>query len=99
MGAPIRNLGTTVVSSGSQKRRLACALFEQETIARARNDVRSRVHGSGSEKLIGNDCLSWLQLQMFQKNVRQRRKGQCQKQISHDLTRPGQRPGEFDYML
>ena len=59
------------MSSGSQRRRLACALLEQETIARARNVIRIRVHGSGSEKLLGNDRLSWLQLQLFQKMFEQ----------------------------
>ena len=66
-GVPIRKWGATAVSCGSQGRHLACAFLEQETIARARNVVRICVHGSGSEKLIVNGCLGWLQLQMFQK--------------------------------
>ena len=39
------------MSGGSQRRRLACALLEQEKIARARNVVRIRIYGSGSEKI------------------------------------------------
>ena len=57
------------MSGDSQRRRLACALLEQETTARARNVARIRLHWSGSEELIGNGCLDWLQLQMFQKQI------------------------------
>ena len=55
------------MSGGSQRCRLACALLEQETIARARIVARIRVHGSSFEKLLENGCLSCLQLQLFQK--------------------------------
>ena len=54
---------------GSLTAPLACALLKQETIARARNVVRIRVHGSGFEKMRGNRCLSWLRLQMFQTKI------------------------------
>ena len=54
---------------GSLTAPLACALLKQETIARARNVVRIRVHGSGFEKLLGNGRLSWLRMQMFQKQI------------------------------
>ena len=57
------------MARGSLATPLACALLKQETIARARNVVRIRVHGSGFEKLLGNGCLSWLRLQMFQKQI------------------------------
>lgn len=33
-----------------------------------RNVVRIRVHGNGSEKLIGNGCLGWRRLRMLSKN-------------------------------
>ena len=55
------------MARGSLTAPLVCALLEQETRVRARNVVRIRVHGSGFEKLLGNGCLSWLRLQMFQK--------------------------------
>ena len=55
---------------------LACALLKQETIVRAQNVVRIRVHASGFEKLLENGCLSWLRLQMFQKK-RENEKGRC----------------------
>ena len=64
-------------------------------IARARNFVKIRINGSGSEKLLGHGCLGWLQRHMFQKNVRTNGKGQCQKHIPCDLTRPGRRAGEY----
>ena len=76
---------------------LACALLKQETIARARNVVRIRVHASGFEKLLENGCLSWLRLQMFQ-NKSKKWKGSMyypEGFAPDDLTRPGQRPGEF----
>lgn len=65
--ASIRKWGTTVVSGGSQRRRLACALSEQETITRARMVAGILVRGSGCEKLFGNGCLSWFRLQIFEK--------------------------------
>ena len=52
---------------GSLTAPLACALLKQETIVRARNVVRIRVHASGFEKLLGRGWLSWLRLQMFQR--------------------------------
>ena len=55
------------MARGSLTAPLACALLKQETIVRAQNIVRIRVHGSGFEKLIENDCLSWYRLQKFQK--------------------------------
>ena len=54
---------------GSLTAPLACALLKQETIARARNVVRIRVHASGFEKLLEDGCLSWLRLQMFRKRI------------------------------
>ena len=54
------------MSGGSQGRRLARALLEQETTVRAENVVRIRFHCPRSGKLIGNGCLDWLQSQMFQ---------------------------------
>ena len=54
------------MARGSLTAPLACALLKQETIARARNVVRIRVHASGFEKLLENGCLSWRRLQMFQ---------------------------------
>ena len=85
--------GTTIVSGGSQRRRLACALLEQETIARARNVVRIRVHGSGSEKLLGIAACVCFFCKCFKTN-RKNGKGRCQKHMVRDLTRHGQRPGE-----
>ena len=79
---------------GSLTAPLACALLKQETIARAQNVVRIRVHASGFEKSLENGCLSWLRLQMFQKNDKNE-EDRCQKHITCDLPRPGQRPGEF----
>ena len=60
---------TMAMARGYLTAPLARALLKQETIVRARNVVRIRVHGSGFEKLIGNCCLGWLQLQMFQKKI------------------------------
>ena len=60
---------TMTVARGSLTAPLACALLKQETIVRARNVARIRVHGSGFEKLLGNGCLSWLRMQMFQKQI------------------------------
>ena len=57
------------MARGSLTAPLACALLKQETIARARNVVRIRVHASGFEKLLENGCLSWLRLQIFQKKI------------------------------
>ena len=57
------------MARGSLTAPLAYALLKQETIVRARNVVRIRVHGSGFEKLVGNGCLSWLRLQMFQNKI------------------------------
>ena len=57
---------TMTVARGSLTAPLACALLKQETIVRARNVVRIRVHASGCEKSLENCCLSWLRLQMFQ---------------------------------
>ena len=45
------------MARGSLTAPLACAFLKQETIVRARNVVRIRVHGSGFEKLLGNGCL------------------------------------------
>jgi hypothetical protein len=75
-----------------------CALLKQETRVRARNAVRIRVHASGFEKLIGNGCLGWLQLQTFQKQNRENEKGPTYYPEGFapcDLTHPGQRPGEL----
>ena len=77
-GPPTSKVVATVVSGGSQRPFRACALFEQETIARARIVVRIRVHGSGSEKLPRNGCLSWFQLRMFHNNVQTNGKSPCQ---------------------
>ena len=55
---------------GSLTAPLACALLKQETIARARNVVRIRVHSSVSEQLTGTCCLGWFQLQIFGTHVR-----------------------------
>ena len=55
------------VARGSLTAPLACALLKQETIVRAQNVVRIRVHGSGFEKSLENGCLSWLRLHMFKK--------------------------------
>ena len=52
---------------GSLTAPLACALLKQETIVRAQNVVRIRVHGSGFEKSLENGCLRWFRLQKFQK--------------------------------
>ena len=57
------------MARGSLTAPLACALLKQETIVRAQNVVRIRVHGSGFEKSLENGCLSWLRLQMFQKQI------------------------------
>ena len=61
------------VARGSLTPPLACALPKQETIVRAQNVVRIRVHASGFEKLLENGCLSWLRLQMFQKIEKMKR--------------------------
>ena len=60
---------TMTMAWGSLTAPLACALLKQETIVRAQNVVRIRVHGSGFEKSLENGCLSWLRLQMFQKQI------------------------------
>ena len=79
----------------SQRRRLACALLEQETIARARNVVRicvmALVPRNWSEMAVweGFDCKS------FKQKNRKNGKGRCRKHMVRDLTRPGQRPGVF----
>ena len=57
------------MARGSLTAPLASALLKQETIVRARNVVRIRLHSPGFEKLIRNCCLGWPQLQMFQKQI------------------------------
>ena len=58
---------TMAMARGSLTAPLACALLKQETIVRAQNVVRIRVHGSGFGNLFENCCLSWFRLQKFQK--------------------------------
>ena len=67
MVPPCLKLVTMTVARGSLTAPLACALLKQETIVRARNVVRIRVHASGFEKLLGDGCLSWLRLQIISK--------------------------------
>ena len=64
---PCLKLLTMTLARGSLTAPLACALLKQETIVRAQNVVRIRVHGSGFEKSLENGCLSWLRLHMFKK--------------------------------
>ena len=59
---PCLKLVTMTVARGSLTAPLACALLKQETIVRAQNVVRIRVHGSGFGNLFENCCLSWFRL-------------------------------------
>ena len=76
-----------ILSRGS----LACTLFQQETT------VRAQIPGIVARaRFFSRKSVSFcFHFRFFENLLEKSGKGKCQKHIVDDLTRPGQRPGEF----
>ena len=85
------------VSDGSQRRRLACALLNSNNCSSSNCCSNSNSSSNCCSNSCPNGCLSWLQLQLFQKQFEKMERADIKTQCWWSDTLVGQGPGELNY--